>query len=207
VTAPRPHRRKQLGQAEDLGEELRADRLPGPLEVGHLAVQHLDPPDRIWLADRQVGQDRRDPVADRPALVRRAQRDRHERAHDQPVRQLPASVPQVVAEVEVLVVRPERADDLPRQRPHNLPVPGHKRQLRGVEREQVRMRRSRAVEHGQRADVRRDVLVLDEVELRVQRVHPRHGCAPRRPQRDSTRPHHCLRVGSGTWRRRGRSSQ
>ncbi len=83
-------------------------------------------------------------------------------------------MPHVIADLEVRVVGPDRAKDLQRGGPHDLAVPRHERKFRGDQPDEVLIGRSRALEHRDRADVHRDVLVLDEEESRVQRAHPLH---------------------------------
>src|ERR1022692_2370326 len=87
-------------------------------------------------------------------------------------------MPQVIADLEVNVVGPGRAEQLQRSRPHHLAIAGDQRQLRREQLEQVGIGRRRALEQRERANMHRDVLVLDEEESGVKRAHPFHGAPP-----------------------------
>jgi hypothetical protein len=61
----------------------------------HFPLDQTEPPQRIRLADRQVGQDRGHPVGDRARFVRAADRYRDQAAHHHPVGQLTTFAQQV----------------------------------------------------------------------------------------------------------------
>ena len=87
-------------------------------------------------------------------------------------------VPDVVQDLEVLVVDPRGPADVQRHRAHPLPVPGHLGQLADQQPHDVAVARRRSFEHRDRADVHRRVLVLQEVEPGIQRAHPLHRAPP-----------------------------
>src|SRR5262249_5451692 len=90
-----------------------------------------------------------------------------------------AHVAQVVPELEMFIIGPVWADYLQRHRAYYLPGAGQQREFRREQVEDLRIRRNRALKDCQRADMHRNVLVLDEVEASVKRVHPLHGSSLR----------------------------
>ena len=83
-------------------------------------------------------------------------------------------VPDVVQDLEVGVVHPDRPPQLQRHHPHLLPVARDQRQLAGHHPDDVAVGGRRALEDRDVADVHRVVVVLDREKGRVERVHPVH---------------------------------
>ena len=84
------------------------------------------------------------------------------------------SVAEVVAEVEVWVVDPERAAELQGHEPHLLAVPRHRRELARDHRLELLVVGRRPLEHSHRADVHVAHGVFDVQEGRVEWAHPIH---------------------------------
>jgi hypothetical protein len=87
-------------------------------------------------------------------------------------------MPHVIADLEVLVVRPCRAEDVHRHGPHDLAVARHPRQLRAEQLDEIPVGGRGALEHHERAKMHRHVPVLDEEEPRIERGHPLHAPPP-----------------------------
>ena len=87
------------------------------------------------------------------------------------------SVAEVVAEIEMRIVDPQRAAELQRNESHLLAVPRHRRQLARDHRLEVLVRRRRTLENGHGSDVHVAHGVLDVQERRVEWAHPIH-CRP-----------------------------
>ena len=71
-------RRREVDEA---GEDLSAHGLARALQVAHDLADQVQAADRLLAPDRQRRHHRRDPVAERAALLLGANADRHHRAH------------------------------------------------------------------------------------------------------------------------------
>ena len=117
-------------------------------------------------------------------------------------------VADVVHEVEVGVVDPDGAAEAPGDEAHLLAVAGEERKLAGHRRDELVVRRGRALEDGARTDVHVGDAVLHVEEEAVERAHVFHRSSSLDDHvdvsRTAGRPPLGASAGRGWWRRRGR---
>ncbi len=121
------------------------------------ALDHPHLPQRLRAVEL-LGHEPADEVAELAIAARRRQR----------------GVAEVIAEVEMRVVHPERPAEVQRDEPHPLAVTRHERELPGDQVGEVAVLRSRALEDPHRPDVHVVDVVLDVEERGVERAHAIH---------------------------------
>ena len=128
------------------------------------ALETLDEPrfPQRTVAVERLGHDPSHQAAERSVVTRCGQR----------------RVSQVVREVEMGIVDPDRSAQLERHRTHSLAVAGDQVELGGDHPRDVVERRRRVGEHAYRADVHMADPVLQVEELGVERIHSLHRSPP-----------------------------
>src|SRR5262249_22888770 len=96
------------------------------------------------------------------------------------------SVPDVIEDLEVRVINPDRAPDAQRNVADLLAIPRYQVQLRDHQPDDVSVRRRRAFEDGDRPHVHRVVLTLDPEERGIQRAQSIDSSPPPRRRRTSS---------------------
>ena len=158
------------------------------LEIEHHAKQ-LDAGDAVDHAVMDLEHER--PMAaletfDEPGLPQRAvavERLGHDPPHQAAERSVVTGcrqgrVPEVVVEVEVGIVDPDRSTQLEGNRPHPLAVAGDQMELGGDHRCDFVERRRRVCKHADRPDMHMGDPVLQVEELGVEHAHSLHRSPP-----------------------------